>query len=75
MIIKNLSKSQLYKIGRFDKGGRYMLSPFFETETSKSIRSPSRAWNLSIWKHCQTAKYLKSLSNEQLEKLKEICNF
>ena len=71
--MKHLSKFAAYKIGSFDKGGRYYLKPEFETETSDAVRAPSRAWNLSVWKHVFTGKYLKSLSAEQLAKIKELC--
>ena len=64
--MNTLSKTQCYKIGYFDKAGRYYLYTEFETQTSRAIRSPSRAWNLSIWQHVKTVKYYKSLSTEQL---------
>jgi len=62
-----LNKNDLYFIGSFDSGNRYTLTPFFETKTSLSIRSPSRAFPLSLWKHCKTAKYFASLSDVQKE--------
>lgn len=65
-----LTKQELYKIGSFDKAGRFELHPEFETETSSSIRTPSRSWPLSVWKHCKTAKYYNSLSEEQIQKIK-----
>lgn len=65
-----LTKQEMYKIGSFDKAGRFELHPEFETETSKYIRSPSRSWPLSVWKHCKTAKYYKSLTEDQLQKIK-----
>ena len=64
-----LTKTQLYRIGSFDKAGRFYLEPEFETETSRKIRIPSRAWPLSVWKHCKTKKYANSLSEEQMAKL------
>ena len=72
--MKHLSKFALYKIGKFDNGGRYYLDDEFQTDTSAYVRSPSRAWNLSLWKHAKTAKYLKSLSKEQLDKILDLCN-
>ena len=64
-----LNKKDLYFIGSFDSGNRYTLTPFFETETSRVVRSPSRSWPLSVWKHCKTAKYFKSLSDAQKKAL------
>lgn len=72
--MKHLSKYALYKIGHFDKGGRYYLKDEFETKTSNNVKSPSRAWNLSIWNHAKTAKYLKSLSKEQLNMILNLCD-
>ena len=43
---KHLSKYALYKIGKFDSGGRYYLDSDFDTETSLKIRQPSRAFLL-----------------------------
>lgn len=60
-----LSKTELYQMGKFDKGGRYWLDPIYETETSRSIRTPSRRCPLSLWKQCQTKKYFNSLSETQ----------
>ncbi len=64
--MNTLSNSQLYKIGSFDKAGRYYLKSAFETDTSKAIRLPTRNWPLSIWRHCKTGKFYKSLSKKQL---------
>jgi len=68
--MKTLTKTEMYKMGKFDKGGRYNLNTEFQTETSRAIRSPSRAWTLSIWTHCKTAKFYKSLSNTQIAAIK-----
>lgn len=67
--MKTLTKQQVLKIGSFDKAGRYTLNPEFETETSKKVRTPSRAWPFSVYKHCFTGKFYKSLSEEQLTKI------
>jgi hypothetical protein len=63
-----LNKTELYNLGAFDNAGRYHLKPEFETETSRRIRTPSRAWPLSVWQHCKTAKFFNSLSDEQRTK-------
>lgn len=59
--MKHLSKKVAYLIGKFDKGVR--------------VRCPSRAWNLSVWKHVLTGKYLKSLSESQLKQIEALCAF
>ena len=69
MAKQTLTKLQLRKIGTWDKGGRYTLKAEYETPTSKNIRRPSRAWPRSIWTHCHTRKFYKSLSVAQLEAL------
>ena len=63
--MKALTKEQVLQIGTFDKGGRFYLYEDFETETSRVIRAPSRAFPFSIYKHCFTQKYFRSLSDAQ----------
>lgn len=63
--MKALTKEQVLQIGTFDKGGRFYLYSEFETETSRVIRAPSRAFPYSVYKHCFTQKYFKSLSDAQ----------
>ena len=63
--MKTLTKELIRKIGYFDQAGRFYLNDEFETETSRAVRKPSRAWPLSIYKHCFTQKYFKSLSDDQ----------
>ena len=63
--MKALTKEQVLQIGTFDKGGRFYLYSEFETATSRVIRAPSRAFPFSVYKHCFTQKYFKSLSDAQ----------
>lgn len=63
--MKTLTKELIKKIGYFDKAGRFYLNDEFETETSRVVREPSRAWPFYIYKHCFTQKYFKSLSDDQ----------
>ena len=63
--MKALTKEQVLQIGTFDKGGRFYLYSEFETETSMAIRAPSRAFPFSVYKHCFTQKYFRSLSDAQ----------
>ena len=63
--MKALTKEQVLQIGTFDKGGRFYLYSEFETETSMAIRAPSRAFPYSVYKHCFTQKYFRSLSDAQ----------
>lgn len=55
-----------YLIGSFDNGERYTISKEYRTSSSDCIRTPSRKWNLSEWKHIKTNKFLKQLK-EKLE--------
>lgn len=48
-------------IGTWDKASRYYINDEYETESSSYIRSPSRSWNLSKYKHVFTKKYLTQL--------------
>jgi len=50
------------QIGAWDKGGRYTLHGDYVTESARYIRSPSRAWPYSIYKHVHTQKYAKQLA-------------
>ena len=63
--MKALTKEQVLQIGTFDKGGRFYLYSEFETATSRVIRAPSRAFPYSVYKHCFTQKYFRSLSDAQ----------
>ena len=63
--MKTLTKELIKKIGYFDKAGRFYLNAEFETDTSRLVRKPSRSWLFSIYKHCFTQKYFKSLSDDQ----------
>lgn len=63
--MKALTKKEVLQIGTFDKGGRFYLYSEFETKTSMAIRAPSRAFPYSVYKHCFTQKYFKSLSDVQ----------
>ena len=63
--MKSLTKKEVLQIGSFDGGGRFYLYGDFETVTSRAIRAPSRAFPYSIYKHCFTQKYFKSLSDVQ----------
>lgn len=49
------------EIGFFDSGSRFYLHDAFQTDTSYRVRTPSRAWPYSVYKHVMTKKYLKSL--------------
>ena len=70
--MKTLTKDEVLKIGSFDGGGRFYLHRDFETKTSRAVRAPSRTWPFSIYKHCFTQKYFKSLSDAQKQKLETL---
>ena len=67
--MKALTKKEVLQIGTFDRGGRFYLYSDFETKTSRAIRKPCRWWPLSIYDHCFTQRYFKSLSDAQKIKL------
>lgn len=50
------------EIGTWGNGGRFLIRPKFHTESSRAVRSPSRAWPYSEWKHIKTKKYAKQLA-------------
>lgn len=59
---KEVMVKQLIKdIGYFDKANRFNLFEVFQTESSSQIRTPSRNFPFSVYKHIFTTKYLKQL--------------
>lgn len=57
--MKTLTTSQ---IGRWDNANRYYINSEYQTESSKAIRTPSRHWPFSQYKHVFTKKYAQQLS-------------
>lgn len=55
------------EIGYWDDASRYYVYDEYITESLSMIRKPSRAWNLSYYKHIMSKKFLKQLQ-EKLEK-------
>jgi len=51
--------------GKTDKGGRWYPDELESCSCCTSVRSPSRSWPWSLWKHCNTLKHIK---NRILEK-------
>ena len=51
-------------IGHFDSGKRYYISEEYRTDSSRYIRSPSRHWPYSEYKHIFTKKYAKQLAEK-----------
>ncbi len=49
------------ELGKWDSAGRYYLKDEFKTNSSLSIREPSRHWPRSIYSHIFTTKYLNEL--------------
>ena len=50
------------EIGTFDKGGRFFINADYHTDSSRAVRTPSRAWPYSEYKHIYTKKYAKQLA-------------
>lgn len=69
IIMTTLTDKQIYSIGFFDKGGRYYLKEEFETSSSRLVRTPSRHWPYSVFKHVHTQKYFESLNDDQKRKI------
>jgi hypothetical protein len=68
--MKTLTTSQ---IGRWDNANRYYINSEYQTESSKAIRTPSRHWPFSQYKHVLTKKYAQQLSivlGEEVEIIK-----
>jgi hypothetical protein len=51
-------------IGTWDNGGRYFISEIYHTDSSKAVRTPSRHWPYSEYKHIFTAKYAKQIAEK-----------
>ena len=58
---KDLSYKLSKRIGYWDKAKRFYLFDEYQTKSSLGIRTPSRAWNLSVYKHVCSKKYVKQL--------------
>ena len=56
--------------GHFDRAGRFYSDPSDVCECCKGIRSPTRAWPLSILHHCKTAKHIATLYGIEEKELK-----
>ncbi len=52
------------EIGSFDNAGRFYISAEFHTESSSVVRTPSRSWPYSQYKHIFTKKYAKQLAEK-----------
>ena len=61
LIIRNVSNH----IGYFDKADRYWLRDEYHTESSRLIRTTSRAFAFSLYKHIFTTKYLKQVTSNK----------
>jgi len=57
--MKTLTSKQ---IGKWDKAGRFFIAPEYHTDSSRTVRGPSRSWPYSEYKHIFTKKYAKQLS-------------
>jgi hypothetical protein len=48
--------------GRWDGAGRFWPDPWDEERRCcRQVRRPSRAWPLSLWRHCHTAEHVAAL--------------
>lgn len=52
------------ELGSWDKAGRYYIRPEYHTESSSKIRTPSRHWPYSEYKHVFTKKYANQLAEK-----------
>ena len=51
--------------GKIDKGGRWYPDAGEICSCCSGIRSPSRSFPWSYWKHCKSTKHLKNLIQEK----------
>lgn len=56
--------------GTFDSGGRWYPSEAEEHDCCGSIRNPSRAWPLSLNKHCRSIKHVAALYGVEAKELR-----
>lgn len=52
------------EVGSWDKTGRYYIDEAYRTDSSNNIRTPSRKWPHSEYKHIFTTKYAKQLATK-----------
>ena len=60
--------------GTFDKADRWYPSSSEECSCCDYVRSPSRAWPLSLNKHCRSAEHCANLFNANLTAVRQISN-
>jgi len=56
--------------GQWDKAGRFYPADEERCSCCDGIRSPSRAWPKSLWKHCQTYSHIACLYGVEIKALK-----
>lgn len=59
--IEALFKSIAKEVGRFDNAARFTIMEAFTTDSSNNVRSPSRRFPFSEYKHVATKKYQEQL--------------
>jgi hypothetical protein len=69
-IAKYLSDNR-HPVGKTDKGGRWFPDDSEECSCCQAIRSPSRAYPWSLWKHCKSSKHLLTLMKEKPDSMDE----
>lgn len=57
-----LPKDIVLRLGKFDNAGRYYIHSAAHTDSSRKVRSPSRAWPYSEYKHAFTVVYARQLA-------------
>lgn len=62
---------KIFSIYHTDRAGRVYIREEYQTDSSKSIRSPSRAFPYSKFKHGFTKKYKKQLLSKMVSELFE----
>lgn len=69
--VRPLENNHVYKLGNFDKGGRWYPKDEIE-EYFHSIRKPTRTWPLSWFRAAKTQKFVKWLKANKPQLLREI---
>jgi len=65
MKVRPLSKREVYSVGKFDKSSKFYPYEEFVVKGSFLVRSPSRAYPYSYYKHTLTLKYAKLLAKHR----------
>lgn len=64
-IVVQIFKEGYRPSGQTDKGGRWYPDEDEKASCCEKVRYPSRSFPWSLWKHCHTAKHIRTLIQER----------